>query len=1086
MASAHTAQDGYYLIYVKGVNMFQASRRGSPPADAWCGGSWDHAIGHGDRTSIRLDGGRPGKDRCEVVVGQSRSSEPIRFGIYEISAWVKTAGVKGEGVSLGLQLLHPEEPPIVRRLPMRGDTPWQPVRFAVYLPERTAVRLILQLRGPGTAWFDDVEIKYPPSGQAFLYAACRLVRHDDTSRVIEDPQATGGRAVRTIADRSEPVDCISGPHSTTEPPGDYVAWFRASVEKPTAKPVLELEVREEPRGPITQRTIRGEEFRATGVYQYFGLPFTRNGGGAIDYRVRGLGGAACRMDHIAVVPQRELWAEDLSPGAVVDQAQWHHTGYFAAERVGQTFLATGSVLERIDLVLKNRTDTRPGLLRVWEWKGNYAATVALAPLWQESVDLTGADLPQVRHWLPRIAVQPGKTYFLEATKPDHFAGLMYVDCDAYPGGMMLADGRPLADRDLAFVTYTRGSAPAQSEPPGMPPKFALADRLSPLKAPCCVSREAYRELLWQHIQANHQAWSHADGKHAHDQALYLGFAYRLTGDEVWAVRAIARWHAAVQWRAAHPGEEVGFPWLACACTAYRWIEGSPSLTSQDRQMIRALLLDSAAKHWPIRERGAMNRSMGSALGYLLMARLYPEHASAGAWREYAQSVWDDWFTLADTDENSLHYHAVWWDYVLRYAEAAGLETSLARPEVRRLMERYRDQLSPLGTLPPYGDCYGWGFEWGGYVMLFEKAAAVYHDGTFKHAAHAVLDHLVQRVKNVPPYRASYEDLGHLMFAYLWADDRVSPTAPDPRSVLQTRRELRLLPAPQRVPQRRWFFVEPGEMPDKLVMRSGADGLFAVFDLLPLAGHGHSSAAALVALTDHDTALMTDTCYEDRAPEDHSLLYLKQIRGGRIVGDPPARITVKTFVEQADATYCETEMTDYIGLGTRLGRSMLLAKDRFLWVHDEAEFVQSMTVSVGPLWFVGEVAARGSNWFDVSWNEPRGFQWTWRNGDRRLLVCFVPRDGSQIDIQYQGWKTQRAVHQWSPPWCLYQKYAGYAAVPGARLEFDTVLIPHGPDEDPARLAAGVHSGSDGPRHWVRVERGNRTAEAVIVGSRPEIH
>jgi hypothetical protein len=486
--------------------------------------------------------------------------------------------------------------------------------------------------------------------------------------------------------------------------------------------------------------------------------------------------------------------------------------------------------------------------------------------------------------------------------------------------------------------------------------------------------------------------------------------------------------------------------------------------------------------------------MGSAAGYSRMAQLFPDHPLAAQWREYADSVWRDWYEQADTDENSLHYHAVWWEYVIDYAmnrhavsadHGPTRSTLLDDPRVKRLFARYRDQLSPLGAMPPYGDCYGWGFEWGGWVLLFETAATQTGDGTFKQAAARVFDFLLQEVKNVPPHLASYEDMAHLASAYLYTSDDVPLRDLPTESKLLMRKELFLLPVPERKEKKTWFTLGPGEIPDKLVLRSGADGLYAAFDLLPLAGHGHSSAPALVALTDHDTALLTDTCYEDRLAEDHSLLYLKRLHGGRVISGPPTRLTVTQFTRRPDLAYCATEMTDYAGWGTRLRRAMFLAKGRFLWVADEAQFAQPMTVSVGPLWQAGEVAARGPNWFDVTWNEPRGFLWTWRNGDRRLLVFFVPRQQAVVGCQYQAWKTQRAVQQWSPPYCLYQKQAGYAAEPGAQLRFDTILIPHGPAEDPAALAGSITAGSSPGCRWVKLSRDGRVIEAAVQDGKPEV-
>jgi hypothetical protein len=91
----------------------------------------------------------------------------------------------------------------------------------------------------------------------------------------------------------------------------------------------------------------------------------------------------------------------------------------------------------------------------------------------------------------------------------------------------------------------------------------------------------------------------------------------------------------------------------------------------------------------------------------------------------------------------------------------------------------------------------------------------------------------------------------------------------------------------------------------------------------------------------------------------------------------------------------------------------------------------------------------------------------------------------VGCQYQAWKTQRAVQQWSPPYCLYQKQAGYMATPGARLRFDTILIPHGPAEDPAALAATIVAAGGGPRRSIRLNLGGQSIEAIVGQGRPEL-
>lgn len=152
-----------YPIYVSGVNTFQASQSRSEPQREyeWRGGDWDQMIGHGDQRSMRLTGGQPGKDRSVVDLGGSAFSEPIRPGLYTITAWVKTKDVQGDGATIGVQLIYPDDKPIYCPRRIQGTSEWQQLKLTANLPQRAAVRVILEAGAKGTAWFDDLEVTYP-------------------------------------------------------------------------------------------------------------------------------------------------------------------------------------------------------------------------------------------------------------------------------------------------------------------------------------------------------------------------------------------------------------------------------------------------------------------------------------------------------------------------------------------------------------------------------------------------------------------------------------------------------------------------------------------------------------------------------------------------------------------------------------------------------------------------------------------------------------------------------------------------------------------------------------------------------------
>src|SRR3712207_7855842 len=65
-----------------------------------------------------------------------------------------------------------------------------------------------------------------------------------------------------------------------------------------------------------------------------------------------------------------------------------------------------------------------------------------------------------------------------------------------------------------------------------------------------------------------------------------------------------------------------------------------------------------------------------------------------------RSVWNDWYTHRDTDEDSLHYNGLWFNYLLTFIYVHDRFYVFRDPEFLKLVRRFRDQVSPLGPLAP--------------------------------------------------------------------------------------------------------------------------------------------------------------------------------------------------------------------------------------------------------------------------------------------------------------------------------------------------------------------------------------------------
>ena len=145
-----------WLLYSGGVGhverfdkkVLQASPFGEHP---WGPGTLqDTTVGRTDTTSLRLDG--PGL--AASTAGGSQFTERFQKDTdYEVSCWVKTKDVRGEGpgIIFGDKTYYPG---------ITGTTDWRRIGFVTRPPKPLhTVTFALRNSGSGTAWFDDFLIR---------------------------------------------------------------------------------------------------------------------------------------------------------------------------------------------------------------------------------------------------------------------------------------------------------------------------------------------------------------------------------------------------------------------------------------------------------------------------------------------------------------------------------------------------------------------------------------------------------------------------------------------------------------------------------------------------------------------------------------------------------------------------------------------------------------------------------------------------------------------------------------------------------------------------------------------------------------
>ncbi|MHB9133115.1 MAG: hypothetical protein ACYDBB_18760 [Armatimonadota bacterium] len=479
-----------------------------------------------------------------------------------------------------------------------------------------------------------------------------------------------------------------------------------------------------------------------------------------------------------------LWESPYGNTEVVDQQQGKDdVGYSMGGEpgVGQTFILRATPLVRMDFKVKNRTDPRPGRFRLWKWTKDLAATRAQAPVFEDIVDLTGRDTFQQRSFFPDLEVEVGAVYYCEFSRPTgeaYYLAGNKGDTDLYPGGQLWLNGFPRGNKDLWFRT--------SSSPHGLPqtPVLQPSDPALPWTIPAVpgppVTRADYQDYLKGVADSVRTRSLVGDNKYSHTWSVYDAMLYRTTNDEQYAKNVALMLRNAAKWRAAHPDEEIGFTWMECPGTAYMCVRNSPSLTADDHAMIRTLLLDSARKHWKIREYGAMNRSLGSAVSYLLVTKLFPDAPEAKEWATYAEGVWNEFWAVRDTDEDSGHYNYLGWRYILEYAMIAGKDDQVwPDARYRALVDRFFQHFSPLGVDAGYGDALGWAVEWPTAVWLFEKAGKQWHAPQYRWLAYRIFDYHRTHLRDEKPWLATYQDAITFGFVYYDTDDKLTPAPPTP-------------------------------------------------------------------------------------------------------------------------------------------------------------------------------------------------------------------------------------------------------------------------------------------------------------------
>jgi hypothetical protein len=336
-----------------------------------------------------------------------------------------------------------------------------------------------------------------------------------------------------------------------------------------------------------------------------------------------------------------------------------------------------------------------------------------------------------------------------------------------------------------------------------------------------------------------------------------------TGRAEYAEEACQRLTALVDvWELQH---QPGKPWrrvcFFSACPiidAYRVLRGGGQLDAEFQRRFRGF----AREAYFAQEEGTFNQAFARAAGLAWAAKTLPDLPEADAWRQSAEAVWNQWREQRDMSEDAAAYNGIALTYLFLLADALDHNQQLQDPLLRPMFDRFRDQVSPWGAMPEYGDSgdaeWGMFHAWGAWVCALERAGALFHDAGYRWAAVRMFHAARQRASASPALDAMTSAYA-LCLADQWRNPRLTPRPTAAASAVSLRREPggeaaadKLLLAPSRQP--------------------GAP--LAMTELFARGYHAHDDQlGALLYYEYRDVPLLHGLGYHNRAAQQANLLFL---------------------------------------------------------------------------------------------------------------------------------------------------------------------------------------------------------------------
>lgn len=448
--------------------------------------------------------------------------------------------------------------------------------------------------------------------------------------------------------------------------------------------------------------------------------------------------------------------------------------------------------------------------------------------------------------------------------------------------------------------------------------------------------------------------------------------------------------------------------------------------------------------------------------------------------------------VGDSDDASAGYHWVFFDAAAGlYFHTGDWEAFLKNNGFQKTLSRYVEMVGPSGACPPFASCSGWP-EVGASMWAYEWMSKLTRDGRYRWASHRIAEYYYNHLDyRANQYHLPYDTArNNFVMAYLLAEDSVTPRAPPTQSRVTWRHPLEPVPlerlrarpgtSPMEMIDGKWI-------PDKVVLSSGNDAqsLWGLVELLPTAGHGGEVPGNLIALMQHDSALLAGQGYYENTPNYQNLLWIEDLDG--LAADPrPMKTEVPVFIEDPAFTFVRLRTTAYQHLPVTYTRDIFFYKNGFMVVKDRAQFDTTMKVRLGPCIQTRNLGPQcGENWFNAYYDDlwytglglGRGVQ-AIRNPAWDLMVYFTKRpDRKQTVVDRYLENPYR-----NSPVQVRQVWSGMVRA-GQEITFTSVLLPHSPSMTPKDLLDPPADSKDSRRIEVVQDDDNVTVVKAITEMDP---